>query len=322
MFWKRLDYKYYFVIVVIYTLLLTLAIGCIFTQSDQIYKQLEFYNENTYRYTYEFAKVVKQNDYLRCSSVFFYSSNKTIHGDCMMQLKDSDYNQNSPILTSVPLGNREVAISYNSAQKHGLTVGSVIYSNHNIKNKTEAYTVAEILPVCYGILRVDFDMNYGVIVMGYDEDYHKNTDYSYVAFFNDNPYESLQLTNPGLIDIKAKETFENSLLQRLMIWQCIILLGVATFTVLFAVVHWTYQKGYYSRLSLFGCQAKSIKRQIFLDMISPGAIGLILSFVLSVVLCSVRNMYLSYTTALVSITFGFTILFTASIIISCKGRKI
>ena len=209
MFWKRLDYKYYFIIVMSYTLLLTLAIGCIFTQSDQIYKQLDFYNDNSYRYTYEFSTAVGQNDYMKCSSVYFYSDNNTsqsMHGDCLMQLINSDYNQNSPIETSAPLGNREIAISYNLAQKHGLTVGSVVYSNHNIENKTEAYTVAEILPVCYGILRVDFDINYGVIIMGYDEDYHKNTDYSYVAFFEDDPYKTLQLDGVGLIDIKDRKS--------------------------------------------------------------------------------------------------------------------
>jgi hypothetical protein len=308
-----------------YTLLLTLAIGCIFTQSDQIYKQLEFYHENSYQYAYEFSNSVEQNDYLKCSSVYFYSDNtttKSIHGDCFMVLADSEYNQVTPLKTTSTLDAREIAISENLAQKHGLSIGSVVYSNHHIKNKTETYTIVEILPVCYGISRVDFDINYGVILMGYDRDYQENTDYSYVAFFDDDPYKSLQLTNAGLIDIKAKETFESSLLQRLIIWQCIILLGVAAFTVLYSVIHWKYQKGYYSRLSLFGCQPKSIKRQVLLDMIVPGALGLILSSVLSVVLCSVRNMYLSYTTTLVSIAFGFIILITASIIISRKGRKI
>ena len=142
-----------------------------------------------------------------------------------------------------------------------------------------------------------------------------------VAFFDDDPYESLQLTNVGLLDIRVKDTMKDLLIQQLMIWQGIILLGVAIFTVLYSVIHWKYQRGYYSRLSLFGCQPKSIKRQVFLDMIVPGAISLILSFVLSVVLCSVRNMYLSYTTALISIAFGFISLLTASIIISRKGRK-
>lgn len=324
MFWKRLDYKYYLIIVMSYTLLLTLAIGCIFTQSDKAYEQLKFYCENSYKYTYEFSNSVKQNDYLNCPSVYFYSddtTSKSIHSDCLMALEESEYTQCTPLKTTKVLGEREIAISYNLAKKHSLSVGSVVYSNHHIKNKTEAYTVVEILPTCYGITSADFDLNYGVILMGYDRDYQENTDYSYVAFFDDDPYKSLQLTNAGLIDIKTKETFGSSLLQRLIVWQCIILLGVAAFTVLYSVIHWKYQRGYYSRLSLFGCQPKSIKRQVFLDMIVPGAISLILSFVLSVVLCSVRNMYLSYTTALISIAFGFISLLTASIIISRKGRK-
>lgn len=307
-----------------YTLLLTLAIGCIFTRSDQLYKQLEFYHKNSYQYVYEFSNSVKQNDYLKCTSVYFYSDSttKSIHGDCFMALEDSEYNQNTPFNTTATLKNREIAISNNLAQKHGLSIGSVIYSNHNIKNKTEAYTIVEILPVCYGISRVDFDINYGIILMGFDRDYQEKTDYSYVAFFDQDPYNSIELINVGLIDINAKETFESSLLHRVIIWQSIIFLGVALFTILFAVTHWNFQKGYYSRLVLFGCKPKAIKRKIWLDTILPGALGLVLSFALSVALCSVRNMYLSYTTAFLSVAFGFIILLFASVVILYKGRKI
>lgn len=325
MFWKRLDYKYYFIIVLSYTLLLTLAIGCIFTQSDQIYKQLDFYNDNPYRYTYEFSTAVGQNDYMKCSSVYFYSDNNTsrsLHGDCLMQLVNSDYNQNSPLQTSVPLGKREIAISYNLAQKHGLTVGSVIYSNHNIKNKTEAYTVTEILPVCYGVLRVDFDINYGVIVMGYDEDYHKNTDYSYIAFFEDDPYKTLQLDGVGLIDINAKETFTETMMQKVIVWQSIILLGVAGITLLYAIVHWKYQKKYYARLMLLGFQTYKRKQHILLDMILPGVAGLVIALLFSTVLHTLRNMFVSYTTAIISISFGCLILLITSLIITFSGRKI
>ena len=325
MFWKRLDYKYYFIIVMSYTLLLTLAIGCIFTQSDQIYKQLDFYNDNSYRYTYEFSTAVGQNDYMKCSSVYFYSDNNTsqsMHGDCLMQLIKSDYNQNSPIETSAPLGNREIAISYNLAQKHGLTVGSVVYSNHNIENKTEAYTVAEILPVCYGILRVDFDINYGVIIMGYDEDYHKNTDYSYVAFFEDDPYKTLQLDGVGLIDINAKETFVKTMMQQVIVWQSIILLGVAGITLLYAIAHWKYQKRYYERLILLGFPTYKRKQHILLDMILPGVAGLVIALLFSTALHTLRNMFMSYTTSIISISFGCLILLITSLIITFNGRKI
>ena len=325
MFWKRLDYKYYFIIVLSYTLLLTLAIGCIFTQSDQIYKQLDFYNDNPYRYIYEFSTAVGQNDYMKCSSVYFYSNSNTsrsLHGDCLMQLVNSDYNQSSPLQTSVPLGKREIAISYNLAQKHGLNVGSVIYSNHNIKNKTEAYTVAEILPVCYGILRVDFDINYGVIVMGYDEDYHKNTDYSYVAFFEDDPYKTLQLNGVGLIDINAKEAFVEPMMQKVIVWQSIILLGVAGITLLYALIHWKYQKRYYARLTLWGLPMHKRNRYIFLDMILPGSMGLIVASFFSVGLHTLQNMFLSYATTIISISFGCLILLITSLIITFSGRKI
>ena len=322
MFWKRLDYKYYSIVILSYALLLTITIGCVFTQSDRVYNQLEFYNDNQYQYTYEFSTPVGQNDYLKCSSVYFYSDSSTsqsIYGDCLMQLKNTDYSDESPILTTEHLDCREIAISYNLAQKNGLTVGSVVYSNHNIKNITEEYTVAEILPICYGISRVDFDIDYGVIVMGYDRDYEENTNYSCIAFFEDDPYKTLQLDAINLIDIKAKETSVETLVKNTTVWQSIILLGVAGITFLYAIIHWKYQKKYYVRLALLGFPACKRKRYILLDMILPGVIGLMIAFLFSVVLNSFRNMYISYTTAIISVVFGCFMLLIASLITSSKG---
>ena len=171
-------------------------------------------------------------------------------------------------------------------------------------------------------MRVDFDINYGVIVMGYDEDYHKNTDYSYVAFFEDDPYKTLQLDGVGLIDINAKEALAETMMQKVIVWQAIILLSVAGITLLYAIVHWKYQKRYYTRLMLLGFPTYKRKQHILLDMILPGVAGLVMALLFSTVLHTLRNMFVSYTTAIISISFGCLILLITSLIITFNGRKI
>ena len=319
MFFKRLDYRYYLVTVISYALLLTLAIGCIFIHSDRAYRQLDFYRESSYRYTYEFAASTGKNDYMNCISVFFYTDSEAttpIHGDRLMVLDSGEYDSDIPFATASELGAREIAISYNLSKKHGLSVGSAVYSWHNVKSGIEAYTVKEILPVCYGVTRVDFDMNYGVIIMGFDEDYKSSTDYSHIAFLKDMPSSSA-----GLIDLVAKETQRELVLAQIIPWQSVISLLVAGLTVLYALLHWKKQRRYYSRLYLYGGAPALVKRQILADMLIPGALGLTLAAGASVLIASLGNGYFSYKTALFAFIVGFAALVIAAAVILFKGRK-
>ena len=320
MFFKRLDYKYYFVIVMSYALLLTLAIGCIFMQSDRVYKQLEFYDCNSYQYVYEFRAPIGQNDYLNCTSVYFYSDSNTtrpILGDSFMTLEGSNYDHVTPFSTSVLLGEREIAVSYNLAKKYGLDVGSTVYSNHVIKNQILSYTVAEILPVCYGISRVDFDMNYGVILLGYDEDYQKNTDYTYTAFCEEMPN-----TSSPLVTFSAKDSHKEPLVAKAIAWQGILSVLTAGLTVLYVLMHSKSQKAYYSRLYLCGCPAKRIKKQLFTEIMLPGLAGQCIALLLSIPALSIKNAYFSYKTSLISICVSFAFLICSSAVTMFKGRKI
>ena len=320
MFCKRLDYRYYFVIVISYALLLIFAIGCIFMRSDRLHKQLEFYSDNPYQYTYEFGASVGKNDYLNCISVSFYTdstTSKSILCDRLMAMEDSEYDEITPFATERSLGDQEIAISYNLAQKYGLAEGSLVYSRHNVKNELVQYTVIEILPVCYGISRIDFDTNYGVIIMGYDKDYHENTNYTYTVFYDEMPTSSI-----GLINFTAKETHIASIRGTLTIWQSIIALLVIGLTAFFVVLHWKNQKKYYSRLCLCGSEPAAVKKQIILDLLLPGALGLVIAFAVSLILSSTNNDYFSYKTALISTCVGFAALVCSSAVTLQKWSRI
>ena len=325
MFWKRLNYKYYLLIIIGYALLLTLAIGCVFMQTDRVYKQIDFLNGGDYQYTYQTTSSTKENDYLNCSSVYFYTDNglsNSLLGDCLMGLENSTYNAETPIQLNKKLGSREIALSYNLAKQHNLGIGSKVYSKHNIKNVIEEYTIAEILPVSYGILRVDYNINYGVMLIGCDEDYISNTNYSYVGFSQEDPSNLIQANGAGLISLDVKELHHQELIQHVSLWQGIIILMVSSLTLLFVIIHWKNQKNYYAKLIINGCHTNTIKKQILLDIILPGIMGLLMALVFSVCVLSIYNLFFSYLASIFSIIGGLLTLIVSSFIISNKGRKI
>ena len=325
MFFKRLDYKYYFVIVMSYALLLFLAIGCIFTQSDRIYKQIEFYDGNEYQYTYRISSSVKENDYLYGESIYFYTDTNlsvSLLGDCVMSLDDTKYTEDTPLVLSNTLEKREIALSYNLAKQHNLSTGSKVYSKHNIRNVVEEYTVAEILPVCYGITFVDYEINRGVMLIGYDSDYVEYTDYTYIAFSKEDPTSLIQNSGAGLITLDAKASARDSLFESVAIWQAIITVLVLGLTLLYTMLHWKNQRNYYSRLYLSGASSNLIKRQIFTDLFLPGIVSQLLATVFCILMASIANMYFSYKTTLISMIVGVVVLLCSTIIITMKGRKV
>ena len=324
MFWKRLNYKYYLLIIIGYALLLTMAIGCVFMQPDRVYKQIDFLNSGDYQYTYQTTSSTKENDYLNCSSVYFYTDNglsKSLLGDCLMSLENSAYNAETPIQHNKKLGNREIALTYNLAEQHNLVIGSKVYSKHSVKNIVEEYTVVDILPVSYGVLHVDYNINYGVILVGYDEAYIKNINYSYVGFSKEDPTALIQTSGAGLISLGVKEKSCQELIEKAFLWQSTIILMVAFFTVLFAILHWKNQKNYYARLTMNGYPTSKIRKQIILDVALPGIAGLVVSFLISIGVLSIYNYYFSYLAALFSFIGGLLTLTIATLIISHKGRK-
>ena len=325
MFWKRLNYKYYLLLISIYALLLLIAIGCIFMQTDRIYEQLNFYKVSKYQYLYETTDSTHVDSYLYCSSVFFYADenrNVSILSDCLMISENSTYDFETPIKLVNQLGNREIAITANLAKQFDLKIGSKVFSKHNIRNRIEEYKIAEILPITYGILRVDYGINYGLIVMGCDLEYLDNTDYSYIGFSEKDPTVLIQNSGVGLISLNAKETYERQLVKSVFVWQSIICAMVILFTSLYVIIHLRNQKEYYNRLKLEGCTVNKIQKLIILDIGVPGILGLFISFVLSVTILSFYNLFFSWLTSLISVASGTVALLIFILWILLKEQKL
>ncbi|MDY3304473.1 MAG: hypothetical protein SOW78_09395 [Clostridia bacterium] len=293
-------------------------------QSDRIYAQLRFLNGGKNQYVYETSDTVGQNDYLNCSSVVFYideAVSQSMQCEPYMLLENSLYDYVSPIGTQRRLGSREIAVSSNVAKLYGLSVGSVVYSIHKLHNAVVKYSIAEILPVNYGILQTDISINRGAILMGFDSEYIENFSYTYIGFSEKDPSDLIIEANVGLISLQSTKEIKNALYGKVIVWQCVIGLLTTAGTVVYVAIHWNKQKQYYNRLVIDGMQIKCVKKQIFVDMLLPGVIGAILSLAFNVLLASLYNGYFSFVTAAISIGITLLVLFGLAVVYSRKGRN-
>lgn len=293
-------------------------------QTDRAYKQLDFYKTGKYQYFYETTGSTHENDYLQCSSVYFYADRNmkvSLLGDCLMVLEKSTYNLETPIRMNKQLGNREIAITANLAKQFDLKIGSEVFSKHNIKNRIEKYTVVEILPVAYGVLREDYSINYGLIIMGCDLEYLNSTNYSYIGFSEKDPTALIKSSGAGFISLYIKKLYEQRLLKNVFVWQSGVCVMVILITFLYTIIHWKNQKKYYNRLKLNGCDVNEIKKQIILDIGAPGILGLLISFVLSVTVLSLYNLYFSWLVSLISGITGVCALLISILLILQKEKR-
>lgn len=286
--------------------MLTVAIGCIFLQSERIFRQLDFYRRSNYGYVFEAYDSVNQNDYFYCSSVIFYGDKveRSVIAECYMLTGNSSYDDAAPFRLQKELGSRQVAVTKNLAREYGLSVGSILCSKHVCLSTVESYTVAEILPVCYGVLNVDYNLNKGCIVMGYDEVYDENMDFSHVGFSEGDPSRIIIDSNAGLISLTDKTQQQRPFMFTLLIEQLVVAVFVVALTFLYFAIHRLCQQNYYARLQMNGCPPKRFKKVLFADMFLPGAAGLLLALCFSIIAMSLYNGYASFVMPLASIAVG------------------
>lgn len=322
MFWKRLNYKYYFLVILIYTFFLAVIMIVSSLSLERIYKQLNYYSLDNTKYVIEVNQSVKQNDYLNCSSVTFYCNedlNNSLYTENFMIINDTNYQETLPFYLSKPLGEREIAVSYNIAKEYRLTKGSIIYSKNNIINQVLEYKVVEIIPICYGVLKVDYKLNHGIIIMGYDETYEENVENSYISFCANDPTKLIQENKANLISFINISEQKKPLLNKFIINLIIGILVIILFTIVYKIIHKKLQTSYYEYLAIKGSPIKKIKFIIFLDIIIPGAISLLIASIISVVVISKVNYYFSGIISLILMMVASVTLLILSVICSLRG---
>ena len=320
---SKINHRYYLCLIICVAVVLTVVETFLFPQADRDIEQLSYYQSNSYRFVFETASQVYQNDYLKCSSVGFYQDSnlsKSLLGSSYMVLQDSVYDSQSPFALQRVLGEREVVLSKSLAQQYHLSKGSHIYSKHIINNQIEEYTVVGIIQSCYGVTDPDFDLNMGVILMGTDIGYQANTDFPYIGFSKDDPSQLIKNKGVPLISLSSKSNCQERLLKKWMANQVVICVLISAILVVYLIIQMKVQHVFYSKRILMGCSLNAIRYSLFNEFLLPGIISLLVSGALCVISSSLYNKGFSFGTGLLSFLWGTFVLIIISFVAARKER--
>lgn len=115
----------------------------------------------------------------------------SLNVDVVMQSEIAEYTA-AVCWNAEKLGERDVAISKNIADKYHLSVGDIVYSKHVVDGIVYGYVVESIIPSVIGT-RITEDGSYstGLIIMGHDQRYVDNVTNSSLVFTKE-PISSLE----------------------------------------------------------------------------------------------------------------------------------
>ena len=102
MFWSRLNYKYYLILILSQTLIFTVALCALFPHLDRNYKQLSFDKRSSYQYVFESNQGTSTNSYLNCSDKVQFSTDdlmgQPLYVETLMILPSATYDNVSPFV--------------------------------------------------------------------------------------------------------------------------------------------------------------------------------------------------------------------------------
>jgi len=133
--------------------------------------------------------IVLFNSYTPSNSLYIYAgqrirfytdkdSKTLISSETLMQM------ENTTFLNSALLEDNEITLPINTAIAYGLHEGDVIFADTGYMDTRKEYVIKSITPVFYGFIE-SLMLDYGMIVAGYDNDFHTRLKNEYVLFSRD-----------------------------------------------------------------------------------------------------------------------------------------
>lgn len=321
----RIDLKYYIILIVILALLLGVTVGLLFSDSECDYRQLAFLEGEKYLYSFDTVGSVGQNDYLNCTGKMSISADGVlgvgILADVLMLLPGSEYTDLAPFFAE--LDSDECAISANLAGKQGISLGDKLYSKHRVSEKTVSYTVSAILPECYGVVEGgSSSTGRGVILVGYDGLFKENILCENIAFTDISPSAVISDTGAALSGITTKSELTDELKFSLAVCQSVLSVIVILLSVVAVVWHHRMQRGYYTRLALYGMSRGELIGRYFADHALPAVIANFLAAIVSSAILSIHHGVLAFYTPLICAAVGVVASLICSLILLKEIKRL
>ena len=321
----RIEIKYYLILILLLAVSVGLLVGMLFSDSEAEYRYLEMLGNEGYEYVYTASGSIGSDDYLYATGRVSFATGEDLSGgiyaDVLMILDGTEYTELSFFDGECSLGERECAVSENTAALHSLGLGDIIYSRHRVTGNVVGYSIKEILPPAYGIMDADTSGGRGVIILGYDEEFASLVKCEYIGFTVDYPSDASKAAGVALLDVLSKREIEGELLISLLVSQSLLAILASIISLFGMIAHSRYQRVYYTRIALLGMPATELKRMAILDYLIPVVISNIVSALIASLILSLRHGFLAYRTPLVCLGAVLISSLICSIILSRKTER-
>lgn len=193
--WTRRALNLKHIVTIIAACILSAAAMFLFSSSIKSHTNaIGFLNSRNYNYSVLVDKKLNEDTYSFYDSKVTFSKdsllNDSIPASVLMRL-DCDYTKNDVLYNKVELLNfDEVIVSDNIASKYRLKVGNSIFSKNKINNNVCEFHIKDIIPDCYSIIGLSSDIEIGIIIFGYDEEYLNSVQSSFVYLY-ENDYSKI-----------------------------------------------------------------------------------------------------------------------------------
>ena len=155
-------------------------------KANSISSQLKSYSVSRYSYIYKLNYPLGTDDeYIYVdTNIFIYADSyqKTrIPTIVLMQNDNCSYNESSLGYSDI-IRSDEVVLARNIADEYHLSVGDKIYAKYPYSNEVVSLTIVALSDVNYDFENPDIDNNIGITILGFNEQYAKNSENKSLCF--------------------------------------------------------------------------------------------------------------------------------------------
>ena len=277
-----------------FSLLLIMTISSAIISTRPLLGQLNSLIQSEYEYSASTHNPIGEDCYFQYNAGIRFALTEDsvvgINADVVMRSDDSKYTD-IVYWNAGQLGSRDIAVSKDIARVYGLSVGDILFSKHLVDGEVYGYTIRQVLPELVDVRFDDQHVSHdGVIVMGYDPRYEENISHD-IVLFSRIPIDELAQSiseMPNRLLYRSEEiayVFKSTAPYLIFFFLLSVLITLGE--VFFCSKAIIYN---FKRLIRLGAEERRLNRSYIRIVYGTGAISILLAFLVSVIILSVKGL--------------------------------
>ncbi len=289
----HMDRKKTLLLAASFSLLLIMTIIGAILSTRPLLGQLNSLMQSDYEYSATTRNPIGEDCYFQYNAGIRFALTEDavvgINADVVMRSDNSEYTDNV-YWNADPLGSRDIAVSKDIARVYGLRVGDILFSKHLVDGEIYGYTIRQVLPELVDVRFDDQHVSHdGVIVMGYDRRYEENISHD-IVLFSKMPIDELAQSiseMPNHLLYRSEEIayiFKSAAPYLIVFFLLTVLITIGMVFFCSKAIKYNFK-----RLIRLGAEERRLNRSYDRIIYGTGAISIILAFLVSTIILSVRG---------------------------------